>query len=37
MNVSWIDWESNCLGKEYGGLGARRMMEFNISLLGKWC
>ena len=25
-----------CLPKEVGGLGVRRLHEFNISLLGKW-
>jgi len=35
--ISWIDWESICLDKEVGGLGVRRMREFNLVLLGKWC
>jgi hypothetical protein len=36
--VSWIDWKSICLGKEeYDILGVRRMREFNIALLDKWC
>jgi len=26
-----------CLSKEEGGLGVRRMREFNVALLGKWC
>ena len=26
-----------CLRKEYGGMGVRRLREFNIALLGKWC
>jgi len=25
------------MGKEVGGLGVRRIREFNIALLGKWC
>ena len=35
--ISWIDWESICLDKEVGGLGVRRIREFNLALLGKWC
>ena len=26
-----------CLRKEYGDLGVRKLGEFNIALLGKWC
>jgi hypothetical protein len=26
-----------CLEKESGGLRVRRVKEFNLSLLGKWC
>jgi len=26
-----------CLRREYGGLGVRKLREFNIALLGKWC
>ena len=35
--ISWIAWSSICLQKENGGLGARKLKEFNIALLGKWC
>lgn len=28
---------SVCLSKEKGGLGVRRLREFNVALLGKWC
>lgn len=35
--ISWVDWNSVCLPKEEGGLGVRRLCEFNLSLLGKWC
>ena len=34
--ISWVDWNSICLSKEEGGLGVRRLYEFNVSLLGKW-
>ena len=34
---SWVDWNSVCLSKEVGGLGVRRIREFNNALLGKWC
>lgn len=35
--IEWVDWDSVCLPKEKGGLGVRRLREFNIALLGKWC
>ena len=35
--IAWIDWEAICLAKEVGGLGIRRLREFNLVLLGKWC
>ena len=37
MKIAWVDWESICLRKEVDGLGVRRLKEFNIALLGKWC
>jgi len=33
--MSWIGWNTVCLRKEHGGLGVRRLREFNLSLLGK--
>jgi hypothetical protein len=35
--ISWINWNTICLKKEDRGLGVRRIREFNLSLLGKWC
>jgi hypothetical protein len=35
--IAWVDWNSICLSKEVGGLGVRRLKEFNIALLAKWC
>jgi len=35
--ISWVDWKSVCSTKEVGGVGVRRIREFNIALLGKWC
>ena len=35
--ITWVDWESLCLRKEYGGLEVRWMREFNYARLGKWC
>ena len=26
-----------CSKKEHGGLGVRKLKEFNVALLGKWC
>ncbi|GAU13302.1 hypothetical protein TSUD_42560 [Trifolium subterraneum] len=34
--IAWIKWDTICLARENGGLGVRRLKEFNISLLGKW-
>ena len=35
--ISWVDWNTVCRRKEVGGLGVRRIREFNLALLGKWC
>jgi len=35
--IAWVDWNSICMSKGLGGLGIRRLQEFNIALLGKWC
>ncbi|GAU44755.1 hypothetical protein TSUD_246480 [Trifolium subterraneum] len=35
--ISWVDWKTIYLRKEYGGLGVRQLKEFNLALLGKWC
>ncbi|GAU48120.1 hypothetical protein TSUD_141420 [Trifolium subterraneum] len=35
--INWIKWDKVCLDKERGVLGVRRVKEFNLSLLGKWC
>ncbi|CAJ2647900.1 unnamed protein product [Trifolium pratense] len=35
--VSWINWKTICLRKEYGGLGVRKLRKFNLAMLGKWC
>jgi hypothetical protein len=37
QKISWIGCNSICLRKEYGGLGVRRLRDFNTALLGKWC
>jgi hypothetical protein len=31
-----IHWDKVCLDRENGGLGVRRVGEFNLALLGKW-
>jgi len=33
--MSWLKWDTICLKKENGGLGVKRLKEFNISLMGK--
>jgi len=35
--ISWIKWDTICLRKEQGGLGVKRLREFNLALLRKWC
>jgi len=35
--ISWVDWRSVYKRKEHGGLGVRRLREFNEAMLGKWC
>nr|ABN08480.1 Putative non-LTR retroelement reverse transcriptase, related [Medicago truncatula] len=35
--ISWLAWSTVCSRKEFGGLGVRHLMEFNIALLEKWC
>jgi len=35
--ISWFNWDTICSKKEDGGLGVRRIREFNLALLGKWC
>ncbi|GAU41808.1 hypothetical protein TSUD_299740 [Trifolium subterraneum] len=35
--INWLKWDRICLRKEEGGLGVRRVKEFNLALLGKWC
>lgn len=34
--MTWINWDSICMSYETGGLGVRRLIEFNSDLLGKW-
>ena len=35
--IAWINWESVCVPNEDRGLGVRRLREFKMSLMGKWC
>ncbi|KEH38240.1 hypothetical protein MTR_2g064455 [Medicago truncatula] len=35
--IAWVDWNSICTSKEVGSLEVRRLKEFNIALLSKWC
>jgi len=35
--ITWIGWNTLCSKKEHGGLWVRKLKEFNIALLGKWC
>jgi len=33
----WVTWDSIFMRKEEGGLGVRRLTEFNVAMLSKWC
>ncbi|GAU11113.1 hypothetical protein TSUD_197370 [Trifolium subterraneum] len=35
--IHWIHWDKVCLERSQGGLGVRKVKEFNVALLGKWC
>jgi len=35
--ISWVGWNTVCQSKKVGGLGVRRIRDFNYALLGKWC
>lgn len=33
--IRWKKWQDLCLPKQFGGLGFRRIREFNLAMLGK--
>jgi len=35
MKIIWVYWHSICRRQEVGGLGVRRIKEFNLALSGK--
>ncbi|XP_058726857.1 uncharacterized protein LOC131598257 [Vicia villosa] len=35
-HIHWVRWEEVCLLKEKGGLGIKRIDDFNVALLQKW-
>ncbi|XP_019181687.1 PREDICTED: uncharacterized protein LOC109176752 [Ipomoea nil] len=37
--IHWLAWDKMCVPKKYGGLGFKRLHEFNLALHGKqgWC
>ncbi|XP_058726223.1 uncharacterized protein LOC131597549 [Vicia villosa] len=35
-NIHWASWDTVCLPIEKGGLGVRRIGDFNVALLCKW-
>ena len=35
--IAWVAWNTICTSKEVGGLGVKRLNEFNIALLANWC
>ncbi|KAL5725053.1 hypothetical protein ACHQM5_008240 [Ranunculus cassubicifolius] len=34
--IHLVSWEDVCIPKEFGGLGLRRIVDINVSLLCKW-
>lgn len=34
--IHWVAWEKVCREKNKGGLGIRKLGEFNLAMLGKW-
>ncbi|XP_019197085.1 PREDICTED: uncharacterized protein LOC109190941 [Ipomoea nil] len=34
-SIHWLAWDRMCAPKKYGGLGFKRLHEFNVALLGK--
>lgn len=35
QGIRWKSWHRLCVPKKWGGLGFRRMREFNVALLGR--
>lgn len=35
--IHWIKWDMVCLENDNGGFEARKIREFNLSLLENWC
>jgi len=35
--IAWVKWDSFCLPQEDEWFRVRRIVKFNLSLLGKWC
>lgn len=33
--IRWMSWDKLCVPKKFGGMGFKRIKEFNIALLGK--
>ncbi|KAL4558890.1 hypothetical protein LXL04_037094 [Taraxacum kok-saghyz] len=36
QSINWVNWESVCLKKEFGGLGIIALIDINLALLDKW-
>lgn len=36
ISIHWVSWNDICLPVDKGGLGLRRLEDFNLALLLKW-
>lgn len=34
-DIRWLSWHRLCMPKRFGGMGFRKLREYNVSMLGK--
>ena len=37
QGIHWCRWDSMCKPKSFGGIGLKKIRDFNIAMLGKQC